>query len=811
MAEMKIKNPFARFMNEHDNKAPTLPTMEFTIETKVEERLLKKALEKALAVYPLMGMSIVKEGEDFFFVPNERPVVITNSHMPVRPGTEEANGHSFAVSYTGCDMAFSVLHSMTDGGGFLLFLKTVLYFYFCLRDDREYEPGPVRTTGDPKETYGCYFDLDFDGVLPGKKYPDSPVPEGFGVPGKDGFCFARVSVATEDFLERTRELHTSASVFMYLIFSKAVFAMYPAYNGDVALTMTVDARRVFGLPWATLNNSLFAYLYTKREDLEGGAYLDTALRLKHELKEDLLPENMMRTAGDVVLRGIGDFVHTTAKMAYLGHFDMGEATPFVKDMRMPEDSVHKMNVVDVDGRMNIGLMFGAASDGLAEAIAAEFGKMGMAAETEKSRPVLPNMDQLLTRLGYSDRYFYYRSGEVSDYDCRITVSLTDEADRGILQHAADGAMRNVPGFAVRPVQYAGSIYYEKNHLPVTIFDDDDTTRYFGTDDMNGYLICLLVKGREVTFSYSHALTDFAGIMDYIRSVICLYAEEKKGNKPSEEASVLSQLPEKCVHDPYGLFADGTVFSTWQYEEDKVFKIPDAGKKGGRERGMRITFPVSFVKEGVKNAQTSFLPYLTELAAGAVRKAYDIGDETIVVRSTADLRHVFDIHTLENCSDSFLLPCLADEGAGIKERCAYLRSGMKKQLNRDNYFRLMAKKAAAVEVYENERTDNPYADAKERKITFSLIYTGNMTMPEECGSTVENFYLEMCADYAEGLIVVCHTCGEHMTLDILEKNSAFPVAGAIREMLMGEGLAPDVKTIYEHGCNLLSRNHLKRMG
>ncbi len=816
MAGMRIENPFARFMNEHDERAVTLPTMGFTIDTPVDGRLLERAVGKAVEVYPLMGMSLEAQNGGSLFVPNGMPLVITNGPMPVRPGTEAANGHVFTTSYMGCDMAFSVLHSVTDGGGFLLFLKTVLYSYFCMRDGREYEPGTVRTGGEPKETFGCYFDMDYDDVAPRERYPDSFAPREFALREGEGVLRARVAVSSGAFLEKARAIGTSPSVLIFLIFARAVYAMHPEHDGDVAITMTMDARKAFGMPWATMNTSTYSYLYAKRAELSDDAIAGTAERLRAELKEALKEEDMRRTAGDVVLHGRGDSVLTTAKMAYLGRFELGGATDYVRDVRFAEDSVHKFDIVDVGGRLCIDLMFGGATDVVAAALEREFARIGMEVVREEAYAILPNGRSRLSKLGYSDRYFYYRSGETSDFDCRITMTFSHEADLDVLQRAADGALRCVPGFAVRPVLYDGSVYYEPDDRPVAIFPDDGATRYFGTDEMNGYLFCLLVKGREVTLSYFHGLTDFAGVMDYVKSLVFLYARDggraarEKNLEGAVAAGLLSQPSEDCVHDPYGFFADGKVPPTWHFDGEKILCLPRGGGAKKWERGMRISFPVASVLSATRELSTSFLPYLVDLVAGVISGIHGTGDGGIVARSTADLRRVFDIRTLENFSDSLLLPCMGETDGDAAERCAFLKAQMRQQLTKENYRRTFARKAAAVDVAENEREDNPYGDVSGRKVTFSLIYTGNMTLPDACDGVVENFRLEMGADFDEGLFIVCHTFGESVDLDILEKDGRFPVANAICRTLAERHLNPTTEKIYAHGCNLMSRSLLKRM-
>ena len=66
------------------------------------------------------------------------------------------------------------------------------------------------------------------------------------------------------------------------------------------------------------------------------------------------------------------------------------------------------------------------------------------------------------------------------------------------------------------------LFYEVNEREVAFFPYDDTGRYFGTDEVNGYLFYILYEDNAFMLSLFHGLTDARGMIAYVVTTLWYY-------------------------------------------------------------------------------------------------------------------------------------------------------------------------------------------------------------------------------------------------------------------------------------------------
>lgn len=106
-----------------------------TLSEEINPRLLKKALELALTIYP--SYKVRKRIGLFwnYFDRNDRnPMVEKKTVYPNQViRFKRSNDYLFKLTYDGKLMNLDVLHMLTDGSGALIFFKAILYCYLSLR------------------------------------------------------------------------------------------------------------------------------------------------------------------------------------------------------------------------------------------------------------------------------------------------------------------------------------------------------------------------------------------------------------------------------------------------------------------------------------------------------------------------------------------------------------------------------------------------------------------------------------------------------------------------------------------------------
>ena len=186
----------------------------------------------------------------------------------------------------------------------------------------------------------------------------------------------------------------------------------------------------------------------------------------------------------------------------------------------------------------------------------------------------------MREIGYSNKVFYYNgAGHSTTYDFRMRINLNEKPDKEALRRAVTKTMAVFPEFAVRPVIGGdGRLYYEDNNEPVAIFDENEKPHALGSDETNGYLLCLICGSNSIILSFYHGLSDFVGNWSFIRTLVWHYVREvgEKDVRADEAvrltADVYLSKDEQERDDPYGKFGDEDAIPSWVYEDKGAFEI-----------------------------------------------------------------------------------------------------------------------------------------------------------------------------------------------------------------------------------------------
>lgn len=133
-----------------DNAAKIYPAIReanwapiFRVDAVLREEVDYGCLQSALLLtykrFPTFSVHIAKGLFWYYFEPREsEPAVTLENTYPLRPFSKEKdNGYLFRVLYFKKRVSFEVFHSITDGYGAMVFLKTLLYNYFMIINGRE--------------------------------------------------------------------------------------------------------------------------------------------------------------------------------------------------------------------------------------------------------------------------------------------------------------------------------------------------------------------------------------------------------------------------------------------------------------------------------------------------------------------------------------------------------------------------------------------------------------------------------------------------------------------------------------------------
>ena len=165
------------YMSTPDN--PNTMGTSVTLKEAVDGDILRSVVEELRERFPYFYVKAEAEGNDLVPVPNPLPVTVRNTWNPIRLRSAEANFHLMAFKYEGNRLALEMSHSLSDGAGFLPYIKSVLYLYLSRKTGQTFDPTGFRLPGSPipeTETGDPFSELNIDGAEP-PIYQKKPVED----------------------------------------------------------------------------------------------------------------------------------------------------------------------------------------------------------------------------------------------------------------------------------------------------------------------------------------------------------------------------------------------------------------------------------------------------------------------------------------------------------------------------------------------------------------------------------------------------------------------------------------------------------
>ncbi len=131
------------------------------------------------------------------------------------------------------------------------------------------------------------------------------------------------------------------------------------------------------------------------------------------------------------------------------------------------------------------------------------------------------------------------------------LTLKDPVDGDILRWAVEEARARFPYFYVRPAYRGDDMITVPNDRPMTVRNTWDPI-LFHSEASNGHLGAWKYEGRRLAFEIPHALSDGAGFMPYIQSVLFLYLSKATGQTFDPAGFCLpgDVIPESETGDPF---------------------------------------------------------------------------------------------------------------------------------------------------------------------------------------------------------------------------------------------------------------------
>lgn len=120
-------------------------------------------------------------------------------------------------------------------------------------------------------------------------------------------------------------------------------------------------------------------------------------------------------------------------------------------------------------------------------------------------------------------YFYDGTGAQQTY--RVLFRMRDTVNGKLLQEAAVQTLKRYPYYAVRCCANEREYYLEPNTEPLEVRHTAEPVN-LGSAASNYYLFAISYEGDKIWFNGFHGMTDGAGVLEFMRTLLHYYCREK---------------------------------------------------------------------------------------------------------------------------------------------------------------------------------------------------------------------------------------------------------------------------------------------
>ena len=191
----------------------------------------------------------------------------------------------------------------------------------------------------------------------------------------------------------------------------------------------------------------------------------------------------------------------------------------------------------------------------------------------------------LTKYMKPDTYLLYetRKNAPSNTNIRFALEITEDVNGDVLRVAVNEAIKRYPYFSVRVEIKDGSYILVPNALPIVVME----TRYpavpLGSEEVNHHLNYIDYSDDMIYFNVSHSITDAAGYIPFVKSVLYQYLIR--------------------VHDeplsPEGILLPDSEFLPGEFDFPEAGSLPESDFSYKREQKMGY-FPAEDYIQAMRN-------------------------------------------------------------------------------------------------------------------------------------------------------------------------------------------------------------------
>ncbi|MBO5598305.1 MAG: hypothetical protein J5943_06870 [Oribacterium sp.] len=354
----------------------------------VDGDLLQKALDRTLERMPYLSDTFVNDGRAFYYAENPLPMEAAHFHGIRQVGGKETNYHMLDVTWDDHTTWFTMFHGFCDGQGIYFFLETVIYYYYCLKDGKEYDPNGIRTHLDPMtdaetlDPITVKYSVDPEFKMPegGSQKKPYSLPETQEGP-EDEVRDYGIRIPSGELMSFVKGLNSSPSVVISMLVCEAIQKVHPECDAPIVANIPLSARKILDCPKTFKNCSNRVLLPITGTPMDAMPFEQKAAALRGVLKMQLNP-NILRTVYNNIMgpkyiermttpgdywetveqsnKSMSMICHDTFYTDYIGSLHTTEYTPQITGIHFlcapPMEGKLHLNIIEHNGSFQINCL-----------------------------------------------------------------------------------------------------------------------------------------------------------------------------------------------------------------------------------------------------------------------------------------------------------------------------------------------------------------------------------------------------------------------------------------------------------------------
>ena len=403
--------------------------VEVELKNRIRGDMLQEAVDQTLQRMPYFADALTEKDGDFYYAVNPLPMEVAETKQLRRVGGPETNWHCVDVTWWENTVSFSMFHALCDGLGLNLFIESVIYHYFCIRDDKKYDAKGIRTVGSPilpgeetdpfAQTYPVAEDFNMASFA--DKYYH--LPEADEKP-TDRMLAMPVRIREDDFMRFVKENKGTPTAMLHILMSHAVQTVHPENEQMIGALIPASSRKLLGAE-NTFKNCIGALrLPYRQEEMDKLSLLEQTQRAREMLRESKNPDMARFLANQLggAVRKVGAVMHTYAErqavldfssksnsdtymIDYVGSLNAGEyASEIIKTRYLATNLTRNFNSMTIylsatAGFFHLEVVRGFESSVYCDAFLEQLVKYGIAFERDAETSYITPQNGLIEGLG----------------------------------------------------------------------------------------------------------------------------------------------------------------------------------------------------------------------------------------------------------------------------------------------------------------------------------------------------------------------------------------------------------------------------